>query len=387
MHGFFSKDKALSQAIVGYVSVQMIYNVVRRLLGLEGWQNAVFLILLLSAWCIRYAVKAVVCIKNKDAVWLFMAELLAVVLYFCTYLMGNLGTETGFKYMIYTCVSVIPFSIMAYCIKDVKILYQVMKKSSYWQIALLSLMWFVHNEGYVMSYSYWLLWVSLIHINEFFKRKNIGNLILVIYELFTILVIGSRGPVLCIGVYIILRIFTEKKYRKVQVALLAVGGMFIVYYNQIGQVLLKLFNDLGIQSRSLTLLLTNIKYLSGREWWYETTIQYIKMHPHMGNGIAGYTKIFEDYPHNLILEIYFSFGIWIGTGLILGLTYLIYKSMKIHGNEKEILLILLAYGGVQLLISGTFLKSFIFGMFLAIAISTIQKKKQKQRNRYKIWIS
>jgi len=108
--------------------------------------------------------------------------------------------------------------------------------------------------------------------------------------------LGSRGALLCIGVFIILKLvrFNLKfNYKKVFLYISLIFSSILIFLN-LNNILMYIYRYLqafGIDSRSLLLLLENKTYLSGRDNLYEILLREIINKPVFGNGLGGDRRI------------------------------------------------------------------------------------------------
>src|SRR5690606_4593767 len=123
---------------------------------------------------------------------------------------------------------------------------------------------------YSMSLSYYMLLPALLYLNRFIERFNIFSFLLFIISLIIIISLGSRGALLCVGVYAILKIirFDLKSTRKAFIFRITVLISILVGIFKFQNILIFLENQLtkyGLSSRTLTLLQQDTIHLSGRD--------------------------------------------------------------------------------------------------------------------------
>jgi O-antigen ligase len=246
-------------------------------------------------------------------------------------------------------------------------------------IGILNITNYIKLESYSMSFSYYMLLPAIYFLNIILKKNSIKYLIAFIITLFLILLIGSRGAILCILIYFILFLSINIQKQKKRSLFLITGTMisifiFWFYRENIINYLVQLNQLTGIKSRTLNLLLKNI-YYTGREHIYVIIKNKIIENPIIGIGLAGDRFYLNTYSHNIILEILSGFGIIIGTLIIIGLIFVVLKSILIKDKKKaNVNLIWLTIGFIPLLLSGSYLISFPFWIYLGIALKSIIKK-------------
>ena len=163
--------------------------------------------------------------------------------------------------------------------------------------------------------------------------------------------------------------------------------MFIlVFWNSILSTLVDLFNLLGIQSRTLSLLVDNeiITHDSGRSDIASSAWGLIDNAPILGNGVWADRQYIGAYCHNIFLELLVDFG-YVGFFLIiiLFLTYQIKIFRKIPANHKTMYVMMFSLL-VPLLVSSSYLTSFNVGMFLGFSylLSSLYNRNLYQKLQY-----
>lgn len=218
-------------------------------------------------------------------------------------------------------------------------------------------------EGYSMAFSYALLFPTLILIS----RKHFIWKCVAIILMLEMLAIGSRGALMLSVAYWAF----NSVYGKISMVRIFFYSIFFIsvyffFFDSILLMLSNLFESIGINSRTLRLLIDDeiVSHDSGRDEIYQQTWRLIDRAPLLGNGVWADRQYLEVYCHNVFLELLLDFG-YIGTGLIL-IIFCIEQFrifIKIPFAHKKIYFILL---GVlcPLFASASYLTSFNLGMFL-----------------------
>lgn len=235
---------------------------------------------------------------------------------------------------------------------------------------------------YSMSLSYYMLFPTLIYLNELIDNPSLKMLIFsLIALLLIILSLGSRGPILCVMVFILLKIirpFTKLTYTKLLLFITGLTATLVsfIYLDDILQFLNNLLISFGIRSRTIALFLKGDIYLSGRENIYPKIVQAIQDNPLAGIGIAGDRLITGGlYAHNLFLEILAGFGIIVGSALLIILFYLVIKSLLTKDKKKyNLIVIWLSLGFVPLIVSGSYLNYMNFWILNGLMIASLSCK-------------
>ena len=83
------------------------------------------------------------------------------------------------------------------------------------------------STSYDMHFSYAMLFVLLIHLNEWFESRKNSYLLFSLLEMTLILIFGSRGALVCFMVFVAFRIcFSSMGF----VSLMFTGTVFTNYY-------------------------------------------------------------------------------------------------------------------------------------------------------------
>ncbi len=284
----------------------------------------------------------------------------------------------------------LPAFVFSISLKDWNVLKSYMVKASYIIFffgALISILVFIGSVSigyYSMSLSYYMLLPVIIFLDELFEKHSIRAVIMVIWSFFSMLALGSRGPILCIVVFLILKsikYILHLTYKKTFFLLITSGVtiyFFVNYHSVLGFINTFLF-DLGIRSRSIDLFLTEELYFSGRESLYPVVIEATNSAPLIGLGIGGDRQVLDGaYAHNLFLELYANFGVVIGGVLSIALVLIVFKILFIKDFETyNMLIIWLSFGFVRLMVSGSYLTDIQFWIFMGLAASTLFVKNQQ----------
>lgn len=178
----------------------------------------------------------------------------------------------------------LPTFIYAYSIDDWNVLKDIMNKTSlivFVMGTLIGVLIFtniVYIGAYSMSLSYYMLLPTIIYIDEFLEKVTFKSTIILVISLIIILALGSRGAIMCVGVFVILKLVTIKKslnYKTVLSYLLISGLLvvMIIFLKDILEYAYNLLMKFGINSRSIRLFLRDEVYLSGRDRIYKDILK------------------------------------------------------------------------------------------------------------------
>lgn len=266
------------------------------------------------------------------------------------------------------------------------IMYKVAELSFFFTIIILISVLFGLGESieYSMGLSYYLLFSLIIFTEKFIEKYNIIDFIKILTTFILIVLLGSRGPILCFVVYYFLKKYNFKDTLNIRGIASKVFTLFLILvlifnYRYFLRVIYDFFNNyFNVRSRTIELLINDIYHSSGRDIIYSNMIASIHSHPFFGVGIAGDRAIMGDsalYAHNIILEILVSFGIIIGSVMIVLLLFLItYAIIKSDSKMYNIIIIWICIGFISLLFSESYLREINFWIMLAILIKTSRGK-------------
>lgn len=275
----------------------------------------------------------------------------------------------------------LPMFVYAMSLKNWTVLKDIMKKASLIIFvcgSILSLMILVGMakvDSYSMAFSYYMLLPAVIFADELIERLSIPALFISTFSLISILAIGSRGAVLCMAVFIVLKLIkpsAQVRLSKVKMYFIFaffVISLFIIINLQ--NLLLILYNWLlqfGVDSRSIILFLSGEVKLTGRDDLYDRIIAEISSHPIVGIGIAGDRRVLDGtYAHNIFLELLADFGVFIGMFVIFFLMIMIISIMFIKDDLRyNMLIIWVSLGFVSMFVSGSYLTDLGFWTFLGL---------------------
>jgi hypothetical protein len=321
-------------------------------------------------------------------------------LFFFTYLMfGMLFTLNLFFYKNVGYILEVSFWFFLIClptglfyvaIKNKKIFLNMLIKSAYYQI-IVALLFFISSIlktslfNYDMVFSYLILVPIIILLYKcIFNGIKLLDILLIFAGLVSIITIGSRGPILSIIIFsmisILIFFFENRSKFKSLIFFFLLGTGFIIFISTLNSLLFsfeKLLARFGIQSRFITLFTSEkIDFLTGRSDIYQLTIQNIMDNPLFGLGLAGDRVLLKGtYPHNIFLEIVSQFGIVIGSIiLIIFLFYWIAGPIYSNKSERDLIVIFLGIGLVQLFVSGSYLTSSNFWLLMGACFSSLHIK-------------
>lgn len=383
---FSKKDKALCRPIFWYIVLSCYCVFGRDLLGGLELPNILFL-------GIRFGVSAFLIVLAfryltfKRILLLFGLEFWFGISYLITFVSERYYAEEFLTYCITTLVICIPFLVLVSLVDDYTCLYRYLYKSSYVNTALLLPYLFLTQGSivYSMPASYQLLFCTLIHINDFFQKNSKWKglkCILIVVEIAFIFVRGARGPLLCLAVFVILKLLTEFSSNKQALFFTIVGvivcAVAFVHFDALLSGIGVLLNRFGLYSRTYEQFAADaILSDSGRNVLQSHAIELIRENPLWGYGVSADMKLIGgQYTHNIFLELVFDFGVIVGSVFFLVITAFVVETVFMQrGIEKELRMLFIPMGYVMLFVSGTYLQSIYLFILLGIALHRHGRKR------------
>jgi len=142
------------------------------------------------------------------------------------------------------------------------------------------------------------------------------------------------------------------------------------------------FAQLGVSPRVIEMLEgAQFGDGNGREEIYPLVIEAIGRGPLAGYGIGGdrvfLTPLFgvEMYVHNVVLEILFDFGYIAGSFVLLGLCWLVIRTLRGVDKQKRDFGLLCLGVSIKLFMSGSYLQEPYFFMFLGVATVSMFRER------------
>ncbi len=318
-------------------------------------------------------------ITGKKILQLAAYEFLFSVLFLFTWLQGTQNAE--FKSIVFNTLAV--YVPIALCVKNIDSIEVLLKKLYIYsyptQIFLLYVAFSfkeVSDATYSMSLGYYLLFQMLICLDHFFSEKKIVDIAICLIDLIAIVLYGSRGPIVCIAAFFVIKMLTSFGFSKGKKLFLVLStALLLVLLHYSLDFLISNLPDKWLKSRTLSMFLSGeFGQDSGRMRIYSDYLKLIRQRPWFGFGIAG-GWMYSSYPHNLEIELMLSFGIPIGCLCLILILYTSLRNLSTEDEGERRLSAILITVLVELQLSGSFIKSLQFFMLLAMCIRGIQKRR------------
>lgn len=386
-------DKKISLAIMssfGILTIQYFILLCFQLIGTSTGQ----LIQLLSKSIVGFFyLIALPTVLRRNKVKFTIIYLIAIILF----LYNSLVYSQNWGYLkliifplFFTCL---PSFIYAYSIDDQEILMDIIEKVSIMVFVvgfILSMLVFIGKfsvGAYSMTLSYYMLLPSIIYLNKFMDNFSLkyGTVLIILF--FIIFSLGSRGPVLCIGIFTIIKVldsFDRMNYVRflsyIIIFLIVIIGL--LYYDDILLYAYNLLLSIGINSRTLRLFSSKNLNIRSRVEIYKTVFENVMLSPILGIGMAGDRLVLGGmYTHNIFLELLASHGFIVGIIIIIALLFILIKAFFIKDDTKHnIFIIWISIGFIPLLVSGSYLLDLNFWILMGLASKAL--KTGRCRNNY-----
>lgn len=212
-----------------------------------------------------------------------------------------------------------------------------------------------------------------------FKKVSILRVLLAVSAFVYLVSCGSRGPVLMALLFIMVYILFVKKYKikKSAYAFIAIAcAAAFLFYESILKLLEKISVKMGMSIRIFDKLANDMFwYSSGRNEIAVKLFKTIGENPFFGYGMGADYSIVGIYAHNLAIELWVSYGVFLGTALLLLAVTVLWKGIKKSNNEDEkaFIILLTASCFIKLFLSGTYLNETFLMFLFGICMGVIRK--------------
>jgi len=250
-------------------------------------------------------------------------------------------------------------------------------------------------EGYSMTWAYSILPSVLMLIYWGVREKHLIADILAVFGFLLILSYGSRGPIVCVLIFVMLLItinmVNRRKYSIIVLfSILVVIIMNTNYISLIASYLQVAVSRTGFSTRIFDMLLSNhILNDTGRNSISVVLLSAISERPLLGYGLYADRYLSSSgiyisgmYAHNFVLELWTQFGVVIGSLIIFAIGALVINAVvKAKENHSRlcVLLIFICIGVVKLFMSGSYLQEPYFFLLIGYCTKIIREKRSSGR--------
>ena len=234
------------------------------------------------------------------------------------------------------------------------------------------------NTAYrIMPYVIFCFWGWL-------RKFDFFGFIASIVGLFLLISYGSRGPVLCTFLFLVLYVLFFKAFKGKWVVIVVLGLIIVLYnlyFEQFMMFMQVLLSQFGLSTRVIDLFSDSdtLVYASGRDELTNVLMNKIQENPLLGYGIGGTWQFVGTYAHNFIIDFIISFGVLFGSIFLLAILSVYIKGFKACNTlEEKGFFLVLACCFFKLFMSYVFLDDYSWILLLGYCIGLIRRKKQHQ---------
>lgn len=273
-------------------------------------------------------------------------------------------------------ISFIPLLFALQCITDKQIFYNHLKWSSYIISICCTFIYFFHIRKLSTNlvFSYTLLFPYLLHIVELLYKKNYKIVFLFLIESYMLLTYGARGTLVCSVLFIIIIInkIGIKNFKYIFTVCIALLILYeILYISGFFTSLYEHFLAQGKYLRVLDLISKgNFFNNNGRFDIYNNYFTLILEKPLLGWGL-GADLFIGFFPHNIIIELFFNFGLIMGFVFIFLIFIMVLYCFK--KSNDCIFQILFGCGMLPLFFSFSYLEWMYFWVLLGYILHENKK--------------
>ena len=231
-------------------------------------------------------------------------------------------------------------------------------------------------SGYIHR-AYVLLPQLLIVVGHAFRNTNAWNVSLSVFGSMILLTCGNRGSLVILLVFLLVcLLFLLKKHfkKRVYISIAFIGVAIVCTYQWIIEQLGALILKWGLSPRVLNFLIAGGFFESnGRNETAELLWKMISENYLFGYGLTSDHVITGSYAHNILLEFWMAFGLFVGSILFIYVVYTVAKAWK--NNKTDILLVvLICVGFLKLFVSSSFLLEGLFFAMLGYCVALNRRR-------------
>lgn len=239
-----------------------------------------------------------------------------------------------------------------------------------------------------MSRSYQLLPNTLLAFNYAMDRKKVLPWLFSLLGMAYHLMFGSRGPVVIVLAFVVLRMIFGKSANKTRkrIVLVVIAAIIVFFsvsglYSSALHGIKTLFQKQGLSTRIIDFAIRGdtLGYMSDRDVLYETAMRKIAEKPFFGYGVYGEWPWIGWSIHNLYIEVIIHFGLLIGApflGWVLLTVLRAYLKTK-NDYAKELIIVFGCNIFIRGLFGGSWLSSGLF-FLLAFCIKELNRIKNNR---------
>ena len=200
--------------------------------------------------------------------------------------------------------------------------------------------------------------------------------------LFLLVSFGSRGPVACTLMFIILYILFYKAFKGKWFVIILLGASTVfafVYIEQFFLLMQAWLSQFGLSTRIIELAINEkvATHVSGRDDVAAVLMKQLKDAPFFGYGIGATFKFVGMYAHNLFLDVFISFGKVLGGIMLIALFYVYFKGWRsCRTMEEKGFMLVLFCCFAKLFVSYTLFQDSSWMLLLGYCVGILRRKYQ-----------
>lgn len=390
-------DEKIAILFSGFFSFNLITLLVNTIVNFFAPNTPIdtIICLLIYAYIIAATVGAII---HRVTIELLILPSLFILFYIINFLIfeDNISyLSSFFPKFIFT---MIPLYFLGATIQDYKLILNYFERTSrllvfvgflYYVILITTKQTLVYDN---MSFAYYYLPFAIISFYSLITSFSVGNFLRVLLSCVTLLLTGTRGPILCLGIGCVLFILFAQKNTVKKVLLIVFViifcGIFLNNYILLGKVLSKVFQLLGIENRILNKIFYDGLFDgSGRDNIIMILKQAIQDGPILGYGLMGDRVLTDTYAHNLLFELLIDFGVVVGSTFFVVVSLFVLRltlKKNISFSQKTVFLIVVACSFVKLMISGSYIQEQTFFLLIGMMVGGAKIKRETYNDGFMI---
>ena len=304
-----------------------------------------------------------------------------------SYITG-MDMEDRFTFASKTLLSVVPYILVGAAVNDLPTLREMLHSSARVGIVmgtlsyLISIMksYSIHYDD--MSVAYAICVMICLLITDYRKY----DIYFLIAGCLSLVLAGTRGPILCVLCIILWRVIfyksnVQKRILKIILILIAIVILQSGLLLYLLELLADFFTAIGVKQLRIIDYVRSGMILdsSGRDEIADAVLQKIMENPIYGYGVGGdrIALRYRTYAHNIVLEMWVSYGVVIGTAILLWIAYWLIKGIRCPQTEMTVIVMGLSSGIVlKLLLSSSYLRSKELFLLLGICMAGCAAKRR-----------
>ena len=254
---------------------------------------------------------------------------------------------------------------------------------------------FGDEEYHGMTMAYGILPHVLIEIWMSFRYRRMWDIIFSCIGFLLLLSMGTRGPILCLAVFVIgyLLFFGEFRHRARSRVIIGIVGVIALW---LIEPLVKMLNivivSMGMSTRITSMIINNsLDDMNGRDIIGDFVRDAINQGPFWGYGLAGDRAILSGtylqggFSHNILTELQASFGLIPGIIIFGGILFFIFIVFR-HSTSlnNKVFFLLLVSMSCSLWVSGSFLMDNVIYMMFGFGVNILRRNSAANRQYYTI---